>query len=129
MSKKLLLCFLLSITSFVLSTAQEKGTDRANERYDSYSFRPAIDIYKKVIDKGYVSSELLKRLGNSYYFNAKYEEAAQVYERLNEEYSEEITSDYIFRYAQSLKTLGKYEDSDKLMMKFREMTASDGRFV
>jgi len=129
MSKKLLLCFLLSITSFVLSTAQEKGTDRANERYDSYSFRPAIDIYKKVIDKGYVSSELLKRLGNSYYFNAKYEEAAQVYERLNEEYSAEITSDYIFRYAQSLKTLGKYEDSDKLMMKFREMTASDGRSV
>ena len=127
MLKKILL--LLSLTFGLLgsSIAQDLRAERANERYESYSFRPAIDIYKKVLDKGYVSSDLLKRLGNSYYFNAKYEEAAQVYKRLNEEFPEELSSDYVFRYAQTLKTLGQYEDSDNLMAKFREMTSGDGR--
>ncbi len=129
MLKKLLLSFVLTLVFAGPILAQEQRLERGNERYESYSFRPAIDIYKKVIDKGYVSSDLLKRLGNSYYFNAKYEEAAQVYKRLIEDYPEETGSDYIFRYAQSLKTLGQYEDSDIMMVKFREMTADDGRVV
>ena len=56
---------------------QAKRKAKADQRYEEYSFSPAIDIYKKVLDKGYVSSDLLKRLGNAYYFNAKYEESRQ----------------------------------------------------
>lgn len=102
---------------------QAKVKAKADERYDEYSFSPAIDIYKKVLDKGYVSSDLLKRLGNSYYFNAKYEEAANVYKKLVESFPDGTEPDYIFRYAQSLKTLGDYEGSAKVMAKFKEMTS------
>lgn len=97
---------------------------RADEQYDQYSFSPAIDIYKKVLDKGYVSSDLLKRLGNSYYFNAKYKEAADVYERLVQDYPNEVEADYLFRYAQSLKTLGEYEKSKNVFDAFKDMAAS-----
>lgn len=103
---------------------QAKVKAKADERYDEYSFSPAIDIYKKVLDKGYVSSDLLKRLGNSYYFNAKYEEAANVYKKLAETYPDETAPDYYFRYAQSLKTLGDYEGSSQIMAKFKEITAA-----
>nr|WP_299488991.1 OmpA family protein [uncultured Allomuricauda sp.] len=103
---------------------QAKVKAKADEQYNEYSFSPAIDIYKKVLDKGYVSSDLLKRLANSYYFNAKYEEAAKVYQRLVEVYPEEIEPDYYFRYAQSLKTLGDYGESASIMAKFKEITAS-----
>lgn len=102
---------------------QAKVKAKADERYDEYSFSPAIDIYKKVLDKGYVSSDLLKRLGNSYYFNAKYEEAANVYKKLVDSFPDGTEPDYIFRYAQSLKTLGDYEGAAKVMAKFKEMTS------
>lgn len=104
---------------------QEKVKQKADLQYEEYSFSPAIDIYKKVLDKGYVSQDLLKRLGNSYYFNGKYEEAANIYKRLAETYPEETEPDYIFRYAQSLKSLGEYEESDKMMAKFKEITAAN----
>lgn len=100
-----------------------KAQAKADERYNEYSFSPAIDIYKKVLDKGYVSQDLLKRLGNAYYFNAKYEEAANVYKRLAEAYPDETEPDYFFRYAQSLKTLGEYDGASDMMSKFKQMTA------
>ncbi|WP_318344168.1 OmpA family protein [Flagellimonas baculiformis] len=103
----------------------ERVMERADQRYKEYSFSPAIDIYKKVLDRGYVSSDLLKRLGNSYYFNAKYEEAATIYKRLEETYPDEMEVGDIFRYAQSLKTLGNYDEASRLMAEFKQMTSVD----
>jgi len=109
--------------------AQEdnKLVTKANENYEDYSFSPAIDIYKRVLDKGYVSADLLKKLGNSYYFNAKYEEASTMYKRLVAEYPDEVTPDYYFRYAQTLKSLGDYENSNVAMNSFITATGDDGR--
>ena len=121
------------VGGMICISAQEEETDykleervkaKADERYDEYSFSPAIDIYKKVLDKGYTSSDLLKRLGNSYYFNAKYEEAANVYQKLVESYPDDTEADYFFRYAQSLKTLGKYDKSVEVMQKFKQMAST-----
>lgn len=128
--KKLLL--LLIMVSFFIGTslfAQEdnKLVTKANENYEDYSFSPAIDIYKRILDKGFVSADLLKKLGNSYYFNAKYEEASTMYKRLVAEYPAEVTPDYYFRYAQTLKSLGDYENSNIAMNSFIAATGDDGR--
>lgn len=122
MLKKLLLFSIavLGIQSILFS--QERILERANQKYDEYSFSPAIDIYKKVLDKGYVSPDLLKKLGNAYYFNGKYEDAAPIYEQLVEKYDSVITSDYLFRYAQTLKTLGDYQKSNIMMSRFADIT-------
>lgn len=103
---------------------QERIVERANEKYDEYSFRPAIDIYKKVLEKGYESPDILKKLGNAYYFNGAYEDAAGVYKQLVEKYDSVVTPDYLFRYAQTLKTLGEYDKSDDLLSKFSTLTAN-----
>lgn len=109
------------------SWSQEKLIARANDKYEEYSFSPAIDIYKKVLDKGYTSFDLLKNLGNSYYFNADYKEAAQTYKRLLAEFKPEVGPEYYFRYAQTLKSLGDYESADDMMSQFSKMTADDVR--
>tara|TARA_R110002050_G_scaffold208250_1_gene344279 strand:+ start:1545 stop:3482 length:1938 start_codon:yes stop_codon:yes gene_type:complete len=109
------------------SVGQEKSLEKANTKYDEYSFKPAIDIYKKVLDKGFVSADLLKKLGNSYYFNADYKGAAEIYKRLVSEYKSEVTPDYYFRYAQTLRSLEQYEDADALMSTFSELTSNDYR--
>lgn len=132
MMKKLLLLIIVVSFSFGTSLfAQEdnKLVSKANENYDSYSFSPAIDIYKRILDKGYVSADLLKKLGNSYYFNAKYEEASVMYKRLVAEYPAEVTPDYYFRYAQTLKSLGDYENSNIAMNSFISATGDDARAV
>ena len=130
MMKKLHILVTLFILSGLSCYTQDKPdrlVTKANEKYDEYSFRPAIDIFKKVLDRGYASADLLKKLGNSYYFNANYEEAANTYKRLVNEYSEDVTPQYYFRYAQSLKTLEEYEASNEVMAKFTESTSDDVR--
>ncbi|CAM4346717.1 OmpA family protein [Zobellia nedashkovskayae] len=127
MIKKIHILFVLVFLMGVSVFAQEKLITKANEKYDEYSFSPAIDIYKKVLDRGYASADLLKKLGNSYYYNADYEDASNTYKRLVDEYPDEIGPEYYFRYAQTLKTLEDYEGSKAVMAKFLEATSDDAR--
>lgn len=127
MIKKIHILFVLVFLMGVSGFAQEKLITKANEKYDEYSFSPAIDIYKKVLDRGYASADLLKKLGNSYYYNADYEDASNTYKRLVDEYPDEIGPEYYFRYAQTLKTLEDYEGSKAIMAKFLEATSDDAR--
>ncbi|QXP51873.1 OmpA family protein [Cellulophaga sp. HaHa_2_1] len=124
MVRKILFTVVLLLISIGSLSAQEKSLERANAKYDEFSFSPAIDIYKKVLDKGFVSAELLKNLGNSYYFNADYKNASEIYKRLVTEFESDVTPDYYFRYAQTLRSLGEYEAADELMKKFSEITSS-----
>ena len=137
MLKRILTLLIIVCGCLVKITAQQDSIpdkqiarviERADERYNQYSFSPAIDIYKKVLDKGYSSPDLLKRLGNSYYFNAKYQEAAETYKKLKAKYPNEMSVEDIFRYAQSLKSMDDYDEADKLMKDFREMTSAMADF-
>ncbi|VAW10953.1 FIG00492683: hypothetical protein [hydrothermal vent metagenome] len=131
MTKKILLpiifVFFLGINCFAQKAKEDRLVAKANERYENYSFSPAIDIYKRVLEKGYVSADLLKKLGNSYYFNAEYNEASEIYKRLVDNYPSEVDPEYYFRYAQTLKTLGDYGNSKVIMAKFIELTSDDTR--
>ncbi|MEP4003254.1 MAG: hypothetical protein ABJM12_22790, partial [Ekhidna sp.] len=110
-----------------LAEAQERLIEKGNEKFEEYSFSPAIDIYKKVLDKGFVSADLLRKLGNSYYYNADYKEAADTYKKLVSDFGGEVTAEDYFKYAQTLKTLGDYDASSLIMDKFIEITQGDGR--
>jgi len=127
MVKKILVLSTLFLMILQSGLAQEKLNKRANQNYEEYSFSPAIDIYKKVLDRDYVSADLLQKLGNSYYFNANYEAAAPVYKRLIAEYEKEITAAYYFRYAQTLRSLGEYDEADVFMTKFRTSAGYDNK--
>jgi outer membrane protein OmpA-like peptidoglycan-associated protein len=120
-----IICVLL-LGSGMLS-AQQRTLNRADRKYVEYSFKPAQDIYQKVLDKGYQSEDLLKRLGNTYYFNADYAKAADIYGRLMEEYGPALPPDYLYRYAQALKSTQQYDKADGIMEQFTELTRDDAR--
>ena len=115
--------FLLMIP--VLLTGQERLVKQGNEAYNTYSFKPAQDIYQWVLDKGYVSAEVLQKLGDTHYFNAEYAQAAEVYTRLFEEFPEATDPAYTFRYAQALKSAGDYEGAEQAMALFYASTGRD----
>ncbi len=114
--------FLALLLASALLPAQEQQINRANRAYEAYAFKPAQDIYRKVLDRGYESADLYKRLGNAYYFNAEYAEAATMYDSLIKKYEPEAGADYFFRFAQALRSTGNYQRADSIMERFTAMS-------
>ena len=105
---------------------QENIIKKGNKNYDSHAFIDAREAYLKVAEEGYQSVDLFSRLGDSYYFTADYKNAAKWYGALFS-YSKEIDSEYLYRYAVSLKSTEQYVASDKIMTKFYEVKGEDYR--
>lgn len=114
---------MLSITSFSQNRLLKKG----NEEYEKYEYINAQNTYLKLVDTGFESSELFKKLGNSYYFNSQFENASKWYKKLIEKYGTVIKIEYFFRYAQTLKTIGNYQEADMYMHRFARLNPDDKR--
>lgn len=100
---------------------QEKKLHKANEKYKQLAFAKASKMYKDVAESGYRSLDLLKKLGNTYYFNANYKDAAKWYGELFH-LTDTIDPIYYIRYSQSLKTLGNERLSSEWFDKYLETT-------
>lgn len=95
-------------------SAQEKALKDGNREYGQFAYVNATEIYQKVAKNGYRSVELLEKLGNAYYFQAKLKEANKWYAELFAS-KEDLEPEYYFRYAQTLKSIGEYEKADQAM--------------
>ncbi|MFK8273887.1 OmpA family protein [Capnocytophaga canimorsus] len=128
LSYRLYSVLFLGLLCFSGSYAQNKDLEKANKLYNSFAYVDAISIYERIARKGFENQELLERLGNSYYFNADYRNALVWYEKLfgNSEY-EVSKPEYYYRYAQSLKSAERYEESDAMMNRFIALTEEDNR--
>ena len=119
MKKIYTLVFVLSIT--IGAFGQGSKLNKADKKYDKYSYIDAIEIYEKVAEKGYKSVEIFEKLGNAYYFNGELDKASKWYGELFA-LNQEIDSEYYFRYAQALKAEGNYEKSNQYMELFAKKT-------
>ncbi|WP_198537311.1 OmpA family protein [Capnocytophaga canimorsus] len=128
LSYRLYSVLFFGLLCFSGSYAQNKDLEKANKLYNSFAYVDAISIYERIARKGFENQELLERLGNSYYFNADYRNALVWYEKLfgNSEY-EVSKPEYYYRYAQSLKSAERYEESDAMMNRFIALTEEDNR--
>ncbi len=115
LNTSLLFIFLFTVG---VSFSQRKDIKKANEDFDKFAYIDAREIYLKVVNDGYKSAEIFKKLGDTYYWNSDYDNAAKWYSRLVNEYPNETEAEYYYRAAQSLKSLGKYKESDELMIQF-----------
>ncbi|WP_299900045.1 OmpA family protein [uncultured Aquimarina sp.] len=123
---KLLVVF-VGVSFLSATQAQDRKLKSAQSQYDKYEYIDAQETYLKVVKKGYKSADLYKNLGNSYYFNSQFEEASKWYEELVKNYPSEVEPEYYFRYAQTLKSVGRYDDADVYMKKFAETSSDDQR--
>lgn len=87
------------------SNAQDRKLNKADEKYEQYSYIDAQKIYLAVADKGFASEELFTKLGNTFYFNAQYDDAVKWYSRLFEMNSDQEPS-IMLRYSQALRATG-----------------------
>lgn len=112
------LLFIL-ITSGVFSQERNKVKMAAKE-YDQYSFIDARQVYLNVVEAGYTSAQIYENLGDTYYYNSQYQDAAKWYELLIGEFPEEVKTEYYFKAAQSFKSLEQYDRANALMQIYAE---------
>ena len=120
--KTRLLIFCLALSSSFM-VAQTKLADKF---FGNYGYVKATELYKEAYDDGDDSKHVLTRLGDCYYNNSDAENAAKWYGLALDKYNN-VESEYIFKYIQSLKSMGKYQDANDWLVKYKEMNADDTR--
>ena len=116
---------LLSCTSFQ-GFAQKAKVAAADKNYDRFAYVDAIATYERVAEKGYKDEKMFQKLGNAYYFNAELEKAAKWYEALFS-MNQNQEPEYLYRYSQTLKSIGEYAKADKLLDQFNKKSGNDLR--
>ena len=111
---------------FSVGYSQKGKVRQATKEYDNLAYLRTSEILLEVAENGYTSVDLLQKLANSFYFNNQMEQAAKWYEALMK-MNEDVDTEYYFRYAQALKSVENYIESDKWMKKFAASDRSDLR--
>jgi outer membrane protein OmpA-like peptidoglycan-associated protein/tetratricopeptide (TPR) repeat protein len=113
---------------FFNTIAQTTSIKYANDKYEKYAYVDAIKVYESVANKGYKDEKMFQRLGNSYYFNGELIKALKWYDQLFA-INEQQEPEYLYRYAQCLKSGGNYAKSDTMLEKFNQKLTTDKRGV
>lgn len=113
--KKNLTLFILFLSVSVLAQNSYKNADKL---FDQMRYVEAASAYKRALEKGDKSMQLLQKAGDSYYFNTNMVEANKWYDILMSEYLDAVDPEYIFKYAHSLQGIEDFKNAKKWMKIF-----------
>lgn len=120
---------LLTSTLLILTIGHaQQHVKRADLKYNDLAYIEAIDSYERLLKMGYTNKEIYLKLGNANYYNAHYKEAKDWYEKLLTVQGMDTVNEYVYRYAQTLKSTGNYEEADQWMDKLARQYSNDLRF-
>ena len=117
--------------SFAQSLDKKSSTPRADKLFKRMWYKEAAALYEREFDKlNKVKSNkgtedyirLLKKAGDSYYFNTDMENAYRWYDILISDNYSKVDAEYIFRFANTLEGIGKYKESKQWMKEFAKRT-------
>lgn len=120
---KIKILALVIILSSSFSFAQTKLADKF---FENYGYVKAIELYEKVVEKGKADAHVLTRLGDAYYNNSNSEKAVYWYDKALSEYSD-IEAQYVYKYIQSLRSIGNYKEADVWFKKLKDAQQGDSR--
>lgn len=106
--------------------AAEKKMEAASVLIDKYHYDEAIRTYMDLIKKGKSTVTLYEKLGNAYYFKNEPYNAARWYTELFK-LKKDVEPEYYYRLAQSLKSIGKYDEANVLLKDFVAKNGTDLR--
>ena len=120
---KIKILALIVFTSCSLSFAQTKLADKF---FKNFGYIKAIELYEDAYEKGDNSLHVLTRLGDAYYNNSNSEKAAYWYGEAMKIYNK-IDAAYLYKYIQTLRSIGKYEEADKWFKELSAVQQEDSR--
>jgi tetratricopeptide (TPR) repeat protein len=105
-------------------SAQNKDTAKADKLVERYEYVDAAKEYLSLVEKGKGDPYVYKQLADTYYNMFNGAEAVKWYAKATETQQDAET---YYRYAQMLKSNGKYEEANKQMQKFAGLAPNDSR--
>ena len=123
--KNLYIAFSFVIASSTI-TAQNASTKKADKLYSRYEYVTAAEEYLKLVDQGKADGYVYKQLADTYFNMFNTVEAARWYSQAIEKPQDAET---YYRFAQMLKSNGKYDESNKQMQKFAALAPNDQRAI
>ncbi|MCG2459139.1 OmpA family protein [Flavobacteriaceae bacterium F89] len=102
---------------FRKSSKRDRLIAKADEYFDKMWYAEAADLYEMALsnEPEDQSMELLEKAGDANYFNTNMERAYYWYDLLYKNYKKEVSTDNLFKYANSLKGIGKYGRAKRFM--------------
>ncbi len=101
-------------------------TKLADKFFENFGYVKAIELYEKAAAKGDSSVHVLTRLGDAYYNNSNSDKAALWYGEALKQHKK-IDAEYLYKYIQSLRSIGKYEEADKWFKELSAVQQGDSR--
>jgi len=117
---------ILTLVLVLFSSLSFSQTKLADKFFNNFSYEKAIELYEKVVEKGKEDAHVLTRLGDAYYNNSNSKKAAYWYEKALTKYAN-IEAEYIYKYIQSLRSIGNYEEADVWFKKLIDAQQGDSR--
>lgn len=118
----------ITLSIFFLLTvgyAQNSATAKADKLFESYQYVAAIEEYLKLADSKNANEYVYTQLADSYYNVFDSENASKWFAKATAKGKADAETYY--RYAQTLKVLGKYQEANKQMDVFAKMLPKDDR--
>lgn len=108
------LYLVLFVFAFQLTQAQSQDLKRAKRLFDRTYYSEAIPLYESIMNTNR-SFEVVKNLADSYYNTNDYANAQRQYRFLIARFPQAADADYYFKYAQTLKASGNYDEANKVL--------------
>ena len=121
---------LLILSIIVLSfngLAQAGKLKKADNYYSKLAYSYAAPLYEELIGSDVDSPKMKSKLANSYYNMGDMINAEKYYAQMIS--SKEATKEDFFFYAQALKQIGNYAESDRWMAKVNDTAQADLRGI
>ena len=107
---------LVIVFSVQLINAQDHDLKMANRYFERTFYSEAIPLYETVSAENR-SFEVVKNLADSYYYTNDLKNAKKWYHYLVRTFSQNLDEEYYFRYIQTLKAAGEYDEANDVKKK------------
>ena len=105
---------ILIVFTLQFAQAQTQDLQRAKRLFERTYYSEAIPVYERIMDQNR-SFEVVKNLADSYYYTNDYANAQRQYRFLISMFPEAADAEYYFKYSQTLKASGNYDEANKVM--------------
>lgn len=120
---KLRLVLYLFLFLFTRPAYSQKWAERGHQQFQELAYSAAIVSLEKAVEEGYATQQIYTELADASYFNARYQAAAQWYQLAFQKRNQLDSVQYL-RFAQSLKSIGKQEEAQKLLETFTSLQSN-----
>ncbi|WP_432671667.1 OmpA family protein [Flavobacterium sp. SM2513] len=104
----------------------QKLVQQGHQQFQDLAYSDAIISLEKAVEKGFRTSQIYSELADSYYFNANYTASEKWYSLLFKT-NKKILPIHYFRFSQSLKSIGNYEEANEILNSIQALSSAESQ--